>query len=330
MDINQFKITRKFLSEILEVANGTVTRKISKYEDELKGHGTKVPLKVARQAIKESYSKDYKPLKQIQCFFNFKGGTGKTTITYNIAFLLYLFGYKILVIDCDAQGHLTKSILENSDNNHVSIFEVLAKSHSIKDSIINVMPEFDLIPSSVKISFVDSLLSNQVRREEVLKDILTPLREEYDFIFFDVNPSLSVLNRNVLVVSDRVNIISEAQPFSFQGMEMLLQEFDQLGKVAMNSKIDYRVLINKLEPKLKSNIDIVNALQDNAELKDKLFENAVRKCDDFNFSSKNQIPIPLITNKNNSNAKEDILQLGKEMLEDSCVKTSESEVKHAA
>jgi chromosome partitioning protein len=330
MDINQFKITRKFLCDILEVATGTMSRRIAKYENELKGHGTKVPLKVARQVIKESYSKNHSPKKQIQCFFNFKGGTGKTTITYNIAFLLYLFGYKILVIDCDAQGHLTKSILEGSDSNHVSIFEVLAKSHQIGDAIINVMPEFDLIPSSVKISFVDSLLSNQVRREEVLKDILSPLRKQYDFIFFDVNPSLSVLNRNVLVVSDRVNIISEAQPFSFQGMEMLLQEFDQLSKVAMNSKIDYRVLINKLEPKLKSNIDIVNALQDNAELKNKLFENAVRKCDDFNFSSKNQIPIPLITNKNNSNAKEDILQLGKEMLIDSCAETVNKEVRDAA
>lgn len=329
--LEQSKISRKFISSILEISFPVVWKRLQKYDEELKAYGSKVPVAIARKMLRENFSKKYSPKTKVQCFFNFKGGTGKTTITYNIAFLLYLFGYKVLMIDCDAQGHLTKCIIEDYHKINTSLFDVLAKTHSVKDTIINIMPEMDLIPSTVKLSFVESLLVGQVRREEVLKDILEPIKNDYDFILFDVNPSLSTLNRNILIASDRINIISEAQPLSFLGMEMLLQEFNQLAKLSVNSEIDYKVLLNKLEPKIKSNMEVVNALQQNPEIQTRLYDNAIRKCDDFNFSAKNRIPIALITNKLNSNAREDILALGKEMILGSCIELNQNkEVRDAA
>lgn len=127
-----------------------------------------------------------------------------------------------------------------------------------------------------------------------------------------------------MIASDRINIVSDAQPLSFIAMEMLFHEFDQIAKIYADAKIDYKVLINKLEPNLISNIETVTALQQNPEMQAILYDNAIRKCEDFNFSQKNRMPIALVTNKHNSNAKEDILGLGKEMILKSCVEVNQN------
>ena len=316
--MDKLLISRKYLCQLLNVSLSGLWRKLKKYDQELSEAGIKVPLQIARILTKQGIARHNIATKKSQCFFNFKGGTGKTTLTYNISALFYLLGYKILVIDCDPQAHLTKCFIEPNNQENLSIFDVLCKSQEINKVILSIMPEFDLIPANVKLSFVDSQIVNEVRREEILKSLVDPIRDQYDFIFFDVNPSLSVLNRNVIVACDYVNIVCEAQPFSLAGMEMLLQEFNQLARISKDSKVNYNVIVNKFEPNLLSNLEVINVLRETKELETNIFENIIRKCDDFNFSSKNRIPVPFIVNKNTSNAKHDIMHLAKELLQKSC------------
>ena len=127
------------------------------------------------------------------------------------------------------------------------------------------------------------------------------------------------MNRNVIVASDLVNIVSEAQPFSLAGMEMLLQEFNQLAQISQDSAIPYNIIVNKFEPNLVSNLEVIATLKNTEELSDRICENIIRKCEDFNFSAKNKIPVAFFTNRNKSNAKNDIVGLGKELFNMSTV-----------
>ncbi len=317
--MNEPLISRKYLADLLGVGLVDLYRKVQKYASDLPKSGNKLPLSVARKITQEYIVKNHKATKQVQCFFNFKGGTGKTTLTYNIAALFYLMGYKVLAIDCDPQGHLTKSLLEDENMQHQGIFEVMSSNVPIESTVIEIMPEFGVIPSNVKLSFIDSQLANRVRREELLRETVKQLKDKFDFIFFDVNPSLSILNRNVIVASDLVNIVSEAQPFSLAGMEMLLQEFNQLAQISQDSAIPYNIIVNKFEPNLVSNLEVIATLKNTEELSDRICENIIRKCEDFNFSAKNKIPVAFFTNRNKSNAKNDIVGLGKELFNMSTV-----------
>lgn len=323
-------ISRKYVADLLGVGLTDLYRKIQKLAVDLPEKGNKLPLSVVRQITKEYIAKYHTVDRKVQCFFNFKGGTGKTTLAYNISSLFYLMGYKILVIDCDPQGHATRSFLESDSAEYQSMFEVVASQLPIKSVIKEVMPEFDIIPSNVKLSFIDSQLSYDVRREEKLRNLIEPLKAEYDFIFLDVNPSLSILNRNVMVASDYVNIVCEPQPFSLAGMEMLLQEFYQLARISKEETIPYNIIINKFEPNFLSNLEVIATLKNTDELTNHICENIVRKCEDFNFSARNKIPVPFFTNKNKSNAKTDIVGLGKELFAKSTHLIENIKVSYAA
>lgn len=325
-------ISRKYLAELLDVNLTDLYRRLQKYEDASPKTNNKVPLEIARKLTKERVAKYHSPKRAVQCFFNFKGGTGKTTLTYNLSALFNLFGYKVLVIDCDPQAHLTRCFNGSENHESDSVFDVLCRQQPIAKIMQEVLPELYLVPSNVKLSFVDSQLFNAVRREEILKSAIDEIKDQFDFIFLDVNPSLSLLNRNVIVASDFINIICEAQPFSLAGMEMLLQEFNQLARIAANSKVEYNIMINKFEPNLLSNLEVVAALQNTPELAGHICENIVRKCEDFNYSAKNRLPVSFFANKSKSNAKNDILGLGKELLNlsSTLVDNPQIKVKHAA
>lgn len=327
--MSEFLISRKYLADLLGVSLTDLYRKAQRYSEYLPKSGNKLPIEVARKITKTHVARYHTPTKQVQCFFNFKGGTGKTTLAFNISSLFYLLGYKVLVIDCDPQGHLTRALLEPDSSECTGIFEVLTSNVPISTAVKEIMPEFCLIPSNLKLSFLDTQLFTKVGREELLKAAIKPLKEEFDFIFFDVNPSLSILNRNVILASDFVNIVCEAQPFSLEGMEMLLQEF---GQISQSSIIPYNIIINKFEPNLLSNLEVIATLKNTEELTDHMCENIVRKCEDFNFSAKNKIPVTFFTNRNKSNAKNDIVGLGKELfnLSTRLIENKKEELDYAA
>lgn len=330
MNSNIF-FAKKDLCQLADIKAGTLWKKARKIEDNKDTNSQYLPIEIAREILAEYFKQRYNSKKKIQTFFNFKGGTGKTSMTFNLSYFFYLLGYKVLVIDCDPQCHLTRTVTGYPGHDQLSIYELLEKTTSFARVVKEIHPEYHFIPSSIKLSFIDSLLASVPNREKQLLKVLEPVVRDYDFVFIDVNPSINVLNRNAIIASDVINIICEAQPYSFYGMETLLQEFTQLAELTKDNAIDFNVILNKMEQKVKTSMEIVNALQKHEEIKTKLFDEVVRKSEDFNVAAKENIPVLFLKGRKNSSAKQDIMNLGKELLIKSCVEDKEKhEVKDAA
>jgi chromosome partitioning protein len=165
----------------------------------------------------------------IICIANQKGGVGKTTTAAALAQGLAEHGKRVLLIDWDPQGSLTISLGFNPDNFKLTIYDVLASTirnngrTSIADITLKTSnPKIDLAPANIELSQAQLDLVGAFTRELILKEMLQPVRKEYDFILVDCLPSLGLLAINALSASDRVIIPLQADFLAMKGLALLL------------------------------------------------------------------------------------------------------------
>lgn len=286
------------------------------------GHNKKFEISNIRAITNLAYAASRRPIEQsVHVFYNFKGGTGKTSLCFQVATHLSILGYKVLCLDLDPQGHLSSVMGVEEDWDNRTIYDVLINNCSIDDVIVNVYPGLDLVPSNISLTRIEVPLSTQNRREERLKKTIDSLKNKYDFIIMDTNPTISTLNMNALVASDRINIVCETQPFSLSGLRILVEEMNKFYE-DMNLSPNFCVIPNKYEIKTATAQEVLGALR--AEYGDMIINTIVRKCEDINVASKRKLPVSAFC-KNRSTAFEDIMDLVHEI-----VKTSLSKYKIAA
>ena len=190
---------------------------------------------------------------KIIAFANHKGGVGKTTTTASVGSILASKGYKVLLIDLDAQANLSYSMKQLPDV-YQSIYNILVFKESPQP--YNVSKNLDLIPSSQELAMVDIQLSSVIARERVLSRALSPIKENYDFILIDCPPSLGVLTLNACTFATDIIIplISEVLPF--KGLAMI-NEFISNVRECLNPEAHVSgVLITRWEKtKLTSGIE---------------------------------------------------------------------------
>jgi chromosome partitioning protein len=165
---------------------------------------------------------------KIICLCNQKGGCGKSTTVISLGTGLARHGKKVALIDLDPQANLTQGLgFTEPDELEFTMYEVLEaiigkkEVPYIQDCILKV-EGVDLIPSSIQLAAIDTLLVNSMSRERKLKQFLDPLRDSYDYILIDTMPSLGMLTINALVAADSVIVPVQAQFFSAKGLELLL------------------------------------------------------------------------------------------------------------
>lgn len=155
---------------------------------------------------------------KIIAFANHKGGVGKTTTTASVGSILASKGFKVLLIDLDAQANLTYSMKQLPDV-YQSIYNILVFDESPEPC--NVSKNLDLIPSSQELAMIDIQLSSVIARERVLSRILSPIKENYDFILMDCPPSLGVLTLNACTFATDIIIPLIAEVLPFKGLAMI-------------------------------------------------------------------------------------------------------------
>jgi chromosome partitioning protein len=255
--------------------------------------------------------------KKVHAFYNFKGGTGKTSICYQVSTHLALCGYKVLVVDADAQGHLTVSFGFLDNLTLPTLYDGIANNRSHDSIIINIFDGLDLIPGNLSLTNIDVRLKELPRQEDVLKKYLAPLKAEYDFIIFDCNPSLSCLNRNILNFSDVLDIVCETHPYSVNGMKLMMDDLAIFYHHMETKPPQILVIPNKYEDRSSSSAEAMSVL--NKYYSEYMVENfAVRKSEDFPRSARDQLPISFFC-KANSIAFEDISDLIKILIQRSTI-----------
>ena len=175
---------------------------------------------------------------KIIAFANQKGGVGKTTTCINLSAYIAAMGKKVLVVDMDPQGNATSGlgIDKNADIN--SLYDSIAGDVAIEDVVKRTaFPRLDIIPATVDLAGAEIELVQMNNREKVVKEVLSKLKDSYDFITIDCPPSLGLLTVNALTACDTVAIPIQCEFFPLEGLAQLMNTI-KLVKKHLNPDID--------------------------------------------------------------------------------------------
>lgn len=154
---------------------------------------------------------------------NQKGGCGKTTTVVNLATSLAAMGKAVLVVDMDPQANATTSFGINKTEIKNTIYSALVKECTVQKATIptNIENLF-ILPSNIDLSGIEIELSQEENYHDVLKKLLSPIKDIFDYIIIDLPPSLGVITINALVASDSVLIPIQAEYFALEGLADLM------------------------------------------------------------------------------------------------------------
>lgn len=161
---------------------------------------------------------------------NQKGGVGKTTTTISLGAALAEMGRRVLLVDFDPQGSLTVGLGIGAHDLEMSIYHSLMdRQILVKDLIMKTAVEgLDVVPANIDLSAAEMRLVTEVGREQTLARILKPVRQDYDIILIDCQPSLGLLTVNALTAANGVIIPLECEYFALRGVALLKETIERV------------------------------------------------------------------------------------------------------
>lgn len=194
---------------------------------------------------------------------NLKGGVGKTTISYLLSDTLAQIGLNVCMVDLDVQANLTSQYIEIPPEQPVFV-DVISEDKKINEVLINVKDNLDIIPSSLRNSLIQKVLSMQSPKHHLAwfnKLALNYLRDNYDVIIVDTPPSLTTLNSVFcLCLNENDSIIVPVCPeeFSMMGVDMFLEDVNEIRtSYGVESEPQILVMMNKFFQNQKTNLEVL-------------------------------------------------------------------------
>lgn len=193
---------------------------------------------------------------------NNKGGVGKTTSCLNIGVALSRLNKKVLLVDIDPQGNLSDAFI-NINHVQLTIKNLLEGDTTDINKVLirNVKKNIDLLPSNNLLNGTEEKLLNKMSRETILKRILEPIKNNYDYVLIDCPPSLNLLVLNSLTASDEAIIPIATEYHALTGTNTILQTIQQV-KTLLNSNLQLSgVFITKYDERTNNDREIKDAIQ---------------------------------------------------------------------
>lgn len=224
------------------------------------------------------------PKCEIIAVANQKGGVGKTTTTFNFGVALSKLGKKVLLVDADPQGDLTTYMgWHNADSIPITLSTLMERSMkdeeiNPKESILKHDEGVELIPANLELSSMEVSLVNVMSREYTLRNCLSSIKNEYDYILIDCMPSLGMITINALASSDKVIIPVQSEFLAAKGMSHLMSTILKVRKqINPNLKVG-GILLTMVDSRTKLSKDISAELKSTYGAVFKLYETTIPRA----------------------------------------------------
>ena len=191
---------------------------------------------------------------------NQKGGVGKTTTSVNLTAILADMGQRVLAVDLDPQGNTTSGLGMTVEDK--SVYEVVMGRIGLKEAVRHTeIPGLDLVGADIRLAGAELELVSVDRREYRLKTALAAVQKDYDFIFIDCPPSLSLLTLNALTAADRVLVPIQCEYYALEGVSSLMNTISRVKKT-FNPRIDLEgVVLTMLDGRTNLGLQVVDEVK---------------------------------------------------------------------
>lgn len=187
---------------------------------------------------------------------NQKGGVGKTTTSVNLTAILADMGQRVLAVDLDPQGNTTSGLGMTVEDK--SVYEAVMGRIGLKEAVQHTdVPRLDLVGADIRLAGAELELVSVDKREFRLKTALAAVQKDYDFIFIDCPPSLSLLTLNALTAADRVLVPIQCEYYALEGVSSLMNTISRVKKT-FNPRIDLEgVVLTMLDGRTNLGLQVV-------------------------------------------------------------------------